>query len=73
MGQVQFVGVTWRPCPGMSTDVGLGFLQPVNHAERSWSSPFAQVIGNGFFHISLGLFTGNDRFGFHGILAEGVA
>ena len=72
MGQVQFVGIAWRSCRGMTGYVGIGFLERVNHAQRCWGSPFVQIISEGLIYITLGLFTRNNRFGFHGDEVAGV-
>ena len=73
MGQVQFVGIAWRSCCGMTGYVGIGFLERVNHAQRCRGGPFVQIISEGLIYISLGLFTRNNRFGFHGDEVAGVA
>ena len=73
MGQVQFVGIAWRSCRGVTGYVGIGFLERVNHAQRCWGSPFVQIISEGLIHIMLGLFTRNNRFEFHGDEAAAVA
>ena len=69
---MEFVGVAWRTCGRVATDVGVGLLQRIDEAERDSFARLTQVVGDSLVNVPVGLLTRDDCLGLQA-LAAGVA
>ena len=70
--QVEFMGVAWRTCGRVATDVPVSLLQRIDEADCHGFARLTQVVGDGLVHIPVGLLTRDDRLDLHA-LAAGLA
>lgn len=70
--QVEFMGVAWRTCGRVATDVPVSLLQRIDEAHCHGFARLTQVVGDGLVHIPICLLTRDDWLGLHD-LAAGLA